>query len=69
MQIKDYIKAESLEEAYQEYQKGDRILLAGGTDLMVKATGKNSYKDLVFLDISGIKELKKIKNEQAMKPL
>lgn len=63
MQIKDYIKAGSLEEAYQEYQKGDRILLAGGTDLMVKASGKNSYKDLVFLDISGTKELKEIKNE------
>ena len=65
MQIKDYIKAETLEEAYQEYHKGDRILLAGGTDLMVKASGKNSYKDLVFLDINGIKELKKIKSEPA----
>lgn len=60
MQIKDYIKVESLTEAYQEYQKGDRILLAGGTDLMVKASGKGSYKDLVFTDISEIKELKKI---------
>ena len=65
MQIKDYIKAGSLTEAYQEYKKGDRILFAGGTDLMVKASGKKSYKDLAFLDISGIKELKKIKNEPA----
>ncbi len=65
MQIKDYIKAESLTEAYQEYRKGDRILFAGGTDLMVKASGKNSYKDLVFLDISNIADLKKIKNKPA----
>lgn len=65
MQIKDYIKAGSLTEAYQEYKKGDRILFAGGTDLMVKASGKKSYKDLAFLDISEIKELKKIKNEPA----
>ena len=54
MQIKDYVTAGSLSEAYEEYQKGEHILFAGGTDLMVKAKEKNSYKDKNFLDISQI---------------
>lgn len=60
MQIKDYIRPGSLAEAYEKYQKGESILFAGGTDLMVKAKEKNPYKDKIFLDISQLSELKKI---------
>lgn len=60
MQIKDYFRAETLEEAIKQYEKGGSILLAGGTDLMVKAKGKSIYGDKILVDISGLSELKNI---------
>lgn len=63
MQIRDYITAGSLAEAYELYEKGDCILFAGGTDLMVKARDRAAYKDKCFLDISRLKELSFIREE------
>lgn len=64
MLIKDYIRASSLEEASERYAAGGYILFAGGTDLMVKARGKKWYQDKTFLDISGLQELKEIREEE-----
>lgn len=63
MLIQDYIRAASLEEAADRYASGNCILFAGGTDLMVKARGRSWYKDKIFLDISGLAELKGIRED------
>ncbi len=63
MRIQNYVKADSMKEALERYEKGCCILFAGGTDLMVKARGRNDYQNQTFLDIGGIEELKAIREE------
>lgn len=64
MLIGDYVKASTLEEAAELSAGESYILFAGGTDLMVKARERKWYQDKTFLDISGLQELKEIREEE-----
>ncbi|GEM_PF-3246987 len=59
--IEDYIRAETLEEALNllEKNKGQALIIAGGTDLLLKHN-RNVSSEIVLIDISAIPELVEI---------
>ncbi|MFV0464599.1 MAG: FAD binding domain-containing protein [Lachnospiraceae bacterium] len=60
MQMKDYILAFDTEEAAGECRKENRILLAGGTNILVKGRGQHDYSDCTIVDIHEIAQLRDI---------
>lgn len=63
MKYQEYLKASSEEEALQMLKSHPQntLIVAGGTDVMVKARARDWYSQMDLLDISGVEEWKKIK--------
>nr|WP_294527623.1 FAD binding domain-containing protein [uncultured Blautia sp.] len=66
MKYQDYITVSSLQEALEQLGKygKDAVIVAGATDLAVKARTKDWYESKYLVDISRIQELKGIQEEQ-----
>lgn len=56
MKAGGYLRAASLAEAVSARARGG-IIIAGGTDVMVKGRSRNAYADKLLVDVSGIGEL------------
>ena len=65
MECREYIKATTLQEAIDALKtaEGGVKLLAGGTDLLVKAREGHPYRDMTILDIYDLPELGQIAEE------
>ena len=66
MKYQDYITVSSLKEALEQLEKygKDAVIVAGATDLAVKARSKDWYESKYLVDISRIQELQGIRKEQ-----
>ena len=66
MKYQDYITVSSLKEALEQLEKygKDAVIIAGATDLAVKARSKDWYESKYLVDISRIQELQGIRKEQ-----
>lgn len=65
MKYQDYITVSSLKEALEQLEKygKDAVIVAGATDLAVKARSKDWYESKYLVDISRIQELQGIRKE------
>lgn len=64
MEINNYLDITTQEQLNMEYIKPDCMIMAGGTNLMVKGRGKNCYQKITFLSISQMEELRKIERKE-----
>lgn len=63
MQVGDYCRPDSVEEAVTLCAREGAVPFAGGTDLMVKARGHSQFRDKTFVDLSGMPALSVIQGE------
>lgn len=65
MKCRDYKKVYTLSEALAYCKENENVLVvAGATDIMVKARARDWYQDVNFLDISAVEELCGIREEE-----
>ncbi len=60
MQNRGYKKVYTLNEAIAEYRQENTCLLAGGTDMLVKAHERERYAEQTILDISELRDCRQI---------
>lgn len=67
MKYKDYYRAANIADAFAKLcsNPDNTMLLAGGTDVFLKAREKDWYADKVIIDLSAVKELKKIEETES----
>ncbi len=53
-----YLRAETLQQALEALEKGGCMVLAGGTDVLVKARERDPYGEKTLLDIARVPELR-----------
>ena len=61
MKAADYLRAESLDQAVAAAERGG-LVLAGGTDVMVKGRGRGVYAQRALVDVSRVPELREVRD-------
>ncbi len=61
MKAADYLRAESLDQAVAAAEQGG-LVLAGGTDVMVKGRGRGVYAQRALVDVSRVPELREVRD-------
>lgn len=60
MEIGNYLNIATQEQLCAEYEKPDRMIIGGGTNLLVKGRLKNCYQNMTFLPTAPIESLRRI---------